>query len=67
MSQQKVIHSLSRRNFVLAALVAPFLANNLLVNGHSDQNISSSSSTDGEFIIVGGWVLLKSDLINTAG
>jgi hypothetical protein len=54
---------LNRRNFILMALISPFLANTLLTDQKIAVKRSPSIDTEAEFVILGGWVLLKSDLV----
>lgn len=51
---------LGRRNFILAALLFPFLSR---LTAYKFTNGTLSLNEEQEFIILGGWVLLKDDLI----
>lgn len=59
-------HGLSRRSFLTVVLTLPLLG--IL---HVTQRVESSgrhvSDTDDEFLMLGGWVLLKSDLVDWIG
>ena len=55
----------SRRNFILALLFTPLVTSELMADKKNDEDFSLSSSREDEFVIVGGWVLLKTDLMGS--
>lgn len=61
-------HILSgRRDFVLAALLFPLLVRTLVTDLEIAGRGLSSTETKDDFVILGGWIFLKSDLIDNLG
>jgi hypothetical protein len=61
-------HSLlGRRDFILAALLFPFLVRASMTYPENTKGGSLSTDKNAEFVILGGWVFLKSDLIGNQG
>lgn len=57
---------INRRGFLIAALSQPLLMDSLFQSNTTLQkNTNAFESNDAEYIIVGGWTLLKSDLLAT--
>lgn len=54
---------MSRRNLIFTIFLSPFLVNALIADTKTSVKGSSSANSEDEFVIVGGWVLLKHDLI----
>jgi hypothetical protein len=59
--------SLSRRNFLWAALACPFLINQILFNDRNEEINPLAVNKDDDFIILAGWVLLNDDLNKNMG
>jgi hypothetical protein len=58
---------LGRRDVVLAVLLLPFLVNASVTDLGIVGEGSLSTETKDDFVILGGWVFLKSDLIGNLG
>ncbi len=57
---------INRRGFLIAALSQPLLMDGLFqLSTTIQKNTNASESHDAEYIVVGGWTLLKSDLLAT--
>ncbi len=54
---------LSRRDFIFAAIMSPFLVNALIADNRIGAERSMSANSQDEFVILDGWVLLKTDLV----
>jgi hypothetical protein len=52
-----------RRDFLLAVFLSPLLAKSLLTDEGIDKIGSLFTDAESEFVILGGWVLRKNDLI----
>lgn len=53
---------ISRRNFLIAMSVQPLLLSNLIVLYPKKPLLNLFSAEAPEFIVISGWVFLKSDL-----
>ncbi|MFZ2160703.1 MAG: hypothetical protein WAW02_00665 [Sideroxyarcus sp.] len=58
---------LSRRDFMFAAFLFPFLVDTSLADNKISVEGSISLGTESDFVILGGWVLLKKDLTDNLG
>lgn len=58
---------LGRREFVLGVLLLPFLASTLVTDLKIADDGLLSTETKDDFVVLGGWVFLKSDLTGNPG
>jgi len=65
--QNKHSFFISRRNILLAMIIHPLLINRFISDNTNVATSTLSMKYEGEFVILGGWVLLKKDLIEVPG
>jgi hypothetical protein len=58
---------MGRRDFILGTLLLPFLASTLVTDLKIAGDSLLSTETKDDFVVLGGWVFLKSDLIGNPG
>ncbi|MGB4813260.1 MAG: hypothetical protein WBP13_12385 [Methylophilaceae bacterium] len=59
---------INRRSFLLSLAVQPLVLNNIMGQLSNNPSVANLTYSDpSEFVIVGGWVLLKSDFLSTEG